>query len=172
MDTAVVHPKDSSRSGLSEGWDAVPLSLAVVGGVVVVPGGKAPQMNQSPLIPTWTWWCSECADVLCAPVCVCQPQHRERLLQAREMTLELVQVHAEPWHWVPPGMGTFLWDTTLGNVLFPSFSLPALSSFCACPQGSNPSTGLLSPERQIVGMSVRSNLSSLTPSSPTTSSQT
>lgn len=138
---------------------------------MVLPEGRTPQMNQSAMIPTWTWCSSECADVLSALICVCQPQLREGLFQAGEMTLELVQVHTEPWHWVPPGMGTFLGDTTLGNVFFPIFSLPAFSSFCACPQESNPSTGLLSPERQIVGLSVRSNLSSLTPSSPTTSSQ-
>lgn len=169
MDTAVVHPKDGSRSRLIKGWDAAP----PVSGCSRQGGGSSRRKNTSdPMIATWTWWCSECADVLCAPVCVCQSQHREELFQAREMTLELVQVHAEPWHWVPPGVGTFLWDTTLGNVLFPVFSFPALSSFCACPPESNPSTGLLSPERQIVGLSVRLIPSSLTSSSPITSYQT
>lgn len=49
------------------------LSLAVVGRVVVLSGGKTPQMSWSPMIPTWTWWCSECAGVLCAHVCVSVP---------------------------------------------------------------------------------------------------
>lgn len=144
-------------------------SLAVVGGVVVPPGGKTPQMNQCPLIPTWTWCCSECADVLCALVSA--PAQGEAPPGKRDDSGAGPGAHralalGPSWH------GHLPLGHHFGNVLFPSFSLPALSSFCACPQGSNPSTGLLSPETQIVGMSVRSNLSSLTPSSPTTSSQT
>lgn len=36
MDTAALHPMDGSRSRLSEGWDAVPLSLAVVDEVMAL----------------------------------------------------------------------------------------------------------------------------------------
>lgn len=69
---------------------------------------------------------------------VCQSQHREGLLQAREMTLGLVQVRAEPWHWVHPGTGTFLWDTTLGHVLFSRLFLVSSQQFLCVPTREQP----------------------------------
>lgn len=54
---------------------------------------------------------------------------------------------------------------------FPICSLPALSSFCACPPESIPGTGLVSPETElgIVGLGVRPKPPSFTLSSPDTS---
>lgn len=54
---------------------------------------------------------------------------------------------------------------------FPICSLPALSSFCACPPESIPGTGLVSPETElgIAGLGVRPKPPSFTLSSPVAS---
>lgn len=54
---------------------------------------------------------------------------------------------------------------------FPICSLPALSSFCACPPESIPGTGLVSPETElgIAGLGVRPKPPSFTFSSPVAS---
>lgn len=91
------------------------------------------------------------------------------------MTPELGQVHAEPWCWLPPGMGTLALGHCFRKRGVFCLVLASSQQFLCVPTREQPQHRVVvSGEMKtgVVGLGVRPNQSYLTPSSLITLPQT